>query len=88
MPDLATFNDIGPYLRLGVPGALMVFVEFVVFEVLALYAGLMGIAELSAMGLLLNWATLVFSVPYGLHLTVCVFIGNSLGEGDHKTAIR
>ena len=66
----------------------MVFVEFVVYEILALYAGWIGITELSAISLILNLGTLTFAVPYALHLTICVFIGNSLGKGDHKLAIR
>ena len=66
----------------------MVFVEFVVYAILALYAGWIGITELSAMSLILNLGTLTFTVPFGLHLAICVFIGNSLGKGDHELAIR
>ena len=66
----------------------MVFVEFVVYEILALYAGWIGVAELSAMALVLNFQSLVFTVSFGLHLTVCVFVGNSLGEENSKMAIR
>ena len=66
----------------------MVFVEFTVYEVLALFAGWIGVAELSAMALVLNFQSLVFTVSFGLHMGIVVFVGNSLGEGDVKLAVR
>ena len=66
----------------------MVFVEYAVYEILAIYAGWIGITELSAMALILNLGTMTFTVPFGLHLAVCVFVGNSMGEGNSRLGKR
>jgi len=46
------FTDWGEYLSLGVPGSLMVFMEWFVFDVIALMAGWLGVTELEAMTML------------------------------------
>ena len=40
------FSGWGEYLGLGIPGSIMVFLEWIVFDILALMAGWLGTTEL------------------------------------------
>ena len=46
------FSDWGEYLSLGIPGAIMVFMEWFVFDVIAIEAGWIGVVDLEAMTML------------------------------------
>ena len=41
--DITCLNDIGNYLRIGIPGMLMLCFEWWAFELLALFTGLLGV---------------------------------------------
>ena len=64
----------------------MVGLEYLVYEILVLFAGLIGVEELSATTLLMNFGSFILMIPYGLMLTMAVFIGNSFGEGSAEKA--
>ena len=64
-PNMDTFKELGEYMSLGIPGSLMYICEYFVHEILTVYAGWIGVSELNAMGMLVNFATLIAMVPYG-----------------------
>jgi len=48
LPDSRAFRNIGTYLAISVPGALMCCFEWWCFEILAIFAGLISIESLAA----------------------------------------
>lgn len=41
--DMSVFKDIGLYLKIGVPNMLMLCCEWWIFEILTIFAGLLGV---------------------------------------------
>jgi MATE family multidrug resistance protein len=80
------FSGWVEYLSLGIPGAIMVFLEWIVFDILALWAGWLGTTELQAMALLVVIFPSLTTTAHGMSLVVSVLVGNSLGEGDSQLA--
>ena len=66
-------------LELGIPGVLVYFIDFGSFEAAAIFSGLIGIVELSTMGIILIVVQIVTCSAYGMQFTAAVFIGNSIG---------
>ena len=54
------------FLRLGVPGTLMQCAEWWAFELLAIFAGMLGKHELAAQVAVINIIGLIFMVPLGI----------------------
>ena len=86
VPNMDTLKGWGQYLGLGLPGCLMVFLEFFVYEGLVVMAGLIGIQEMSSLSLILNLGTFLFAIPFSLSLVICIYVGNALGEGNSVVA--
>ena len=86
MPNIDSLAGWGQYLGLGLPGVLMVFLEFLVYEELVIMAGLIGIQEMASISLILNLGTFIFSIPFSLSLVICIYVGNALGEGNAVVA--
>ena len=79
MPSLESFHDWVKIFELGIPGSLMYFVDWSAFEILALMSGLIGVIELSTMGIILVCAPFFESFAFGMQMTVVVFVGNAIG---------
>ena len=52
------------YLKLGIPGMIMICVEWVSFEVSAFIVGTIDEVELAVNGILLNYSLLLYTVKY------------------------
>jgi len=72
--------------RLGTPGALMLVLEWGVFEVNAFLAARLGANSLATHSVLAQSAGLLFMAPLGMSVAVATLVGNSLGGGDAKGA--
>lgn len=46
--DRTCWEDLGTFLKIGVPGMLMLCFEWWAFELLAIFTGLLGVAQLAA----------------------------------------
>ena len=66
----------------------MIGVEWIVYEILAIFAGWIGIEELSAMSLTLNFGTLLYGSSSALALSLTIFIGNAIGDQNAPLAKR
>ncbi|OZJ02302.1 hypothetical protein BZG36_05065, partial [Bifiguratus adelaidae] len=82
------------YLRLAIPGILMVCTEWWAFEVVALAASYLGTVSLAAQSIVLTSATVVYTIPFGISIAASNRIGNLLGarlalhaEKAAKTAV-
>ena len=69
------------YLEVGLPGALMLCFEWWLFEVLAIFAGLMGVEMLAAEVIIVNLASFVFMIPLGCSFAASAFTGYFTASG-------
>ena len=74
------FTGYGPVLRLAVPSVVVMVSEYIAFEILALWSGLLGEDYLAAQGILVTLATVPVNVPYSI--IVSIRLGNLVGAGD------
>lgn len=70
------------FLKLGVPGTLMQCFEWWVFEILAIFAGLLGTVQLAAHVAVINVCAFVFMIPLGIQFTASGLVGASIGANN------
>uniref|UniRef100_A0A0A9F185 Protein DETOXIFICATION n=1 Tax=Arundo donax TaxID=35708 RepID=A0A0A9F185_ARUDO len=83
------FRDSLGFLRLAVPSALMVCLEWWSFELLVLLSGLLPNPQLetSVLSITLNTANCLFMIPYGLGAAISTRVSNELGAGRPWAAL-
>ncbi|XP_012079981.1 protein DETOXIFICATION 16 [Jatropha curcas] len=76
------------FLKLGIPSALMVCLEFWSYEFLVFMSGLLPNPklELSVMSISLTTSSLIFRIPYGFSSAVSTRVSNELGAGRPDAA--
>ncbi|GLD97919.1 hypothetical protein PINS_up006616 [Pythium insidiosum] len=89
----AAVDHIALFVKLGVPGMLMMLMEWWAFEVLSLLAGVLpnGVLAVSAHTVQLNVVQLAYVVFLGLSVATNIRVGNCLGAGfaaQARTAAR
>ncbi|CAN1291522.1 Protein DETOXIFICATION 16 [Linum perenne] len=82
-------KDLSGFLKLGIPSALMVCLEFWSYEFLVFMSGLLPNPQLetSMMSLSISTSSVAFRIPYGLGSAVSTRVANELGAGRPKAAI-
>ncbi|KAI9320209.1 mate-domain-containing protein [Dichotomocladium elegans] len=75
------FHDWWPFLKLAIPGILMVCSEWWAFELAALAASYLGTTDLAAQSILLTSCSATYTIPFGISVAASTRVGNSLGEG-------
>ncbi|GMF31403.1 unnamed protein product [Phytophthora lilii] len=80
--------QVGLFLRLGVPGMLMMTMEWWAFEILTLMSGVLpnAVVSVSAHAVQVNVNNMVYMVFWGLAVAANVRIGNCLGANSPKQA--
>lgn len=86
--DRSSLQDWWGYLKIGVPGALMLCFEWWCFELLALLSGILGVDELAAEVVIINIITFIFMVPLGTSYAASALTGYYLGERKIDLAQR
>jgi MATE family multidrug resistance protein len=81
-PDRRTFKDLRKYLKLGIPSALMLCLEWWAFEVMSLICGLIGVEEQAAQVILINIVGIIFMIAMGIQQASSANIGWAIGTGD------
>jgi len=84
--ELLDWRENWQFIKLGVPGALMLCAEWIGFEIHGLMAGWIGISALAAQSILLNTNYLLFSFPLGQAIATTVIVGNAMGSGRYREA--
>ncbi|VAH31639.1 unnamed protein product [Triticum turgidum subsp. durum] len=86
--SMEAFRDILSFLRLAVPSALMVCLEWWSFELLVLFSGFLPNPKLEAsvLSISLNTLSLVFRIPSGLGAAISTRVSNELGAGRPDAA--
>jgi len=68
------------FLRLGVPGTMMQCAEWWAFELLAIFAGMMGKHQLAAQVAVINIIGFIFMVPLGVQFSASALVGGCVGS--------
>jgi multidrug resistance protein, MATE family len=79
--DSTVLNNLKNYLKIGIPGMLMLCFEWWCFELLAIFTGLLGVGELAAEVVIINLIAFIFMLPLGISYSASALTGNYLGEG-------
>jgi len=81
-----------PVLRrlvsLGMPIGLSLFLQSGLFTTVALLMATLGTVAVAAHQVVLSYSGLVFMVPLGLAMALTVCVGQEIGRGDTRSAIR
>ncbi|KAK1280277.1 MATE efflux family protein 5 [Acorus gramineus] len=81
-------HDVLNFIRLAIPSAIMVCLEFWSFEMLVLLSGLLPNPKLetSVLSISLNTSSMVFMIPFGLGSAISTRVSNELGAGRPQAA--
>ncbi|XP_014808543.1 PREDICTED: multidrug and toxin extrusion protein 1 [Calidris pugnax] len=74
--------DWGSFIRLAVPGMLMMCIEWWTYEIGSFLAGLLSVVELGAQSIIYELSSAAYMVPLGFSVAASVRVGNALGSGD------
>lgn len=80
-PSWDAFNEWLPFIKLGIPGTIMLCSEWWAYEILAIFASILGTEEIEAQSIILQTASLAYMFPMGLGIVGSSLVGNSLGKG-------
>ncbi|KAI7872113.1 mate-domain-containing protein [Spinellus fusiger] len=75
-----------PFLRLAIPGIMMVCTEWWSFELCALAASYLGTIDLAAQSILLTTVSVTYTIPFGMAIAASNRVGNALGEANAEKA--
>ncbi|KAL0406790.1 UNVERIFIED_CONTAM: protein DETOXIFICATION 18 [Sesamum latifolium] len=87
---LESLSHVLTNLKLALPSAAMVCLEYWAFEILVLLAGLMPNSEMttSLVAMCVNTETICFMIAYGLSAAASTRVSNELGAGNTNQAKR
>lgn len=80
------FEDWGLFFKLGIPGMLMVCIEWWSFEIGTLLTGLLGEVELGAQAITFFLNDFTFMLPMGVSIACSIRVGQFLGAADSQGA--
>jgi MATE family multidrug resistance protein len=83
---LAVFRGWPEFLKLGIPGAASLFVEWGSYEITSMVAASLGETPLAVHALFATTATLNYAAPLGLSTAGSILIGQFLGAGSPDRA--
>lgn len=74
------------FLKLAIPGVLMVCTEWWAFEVVSLAASFLGTIALAAQSVVIQTSSLLYTIPFGISVAASNRVGNLIGKGDYRSA--
>ena len=86
--SVSNYRGVVTWVRLAIPGMLMVCAEWWGFEINIMVAGLLGSEELAAMALIYNVMTFFYTFPMSFSICAAVLVGNAVGAADIPRAKR
>uniref|UniRef100_A0A665TK02 Solute carrier family 47 member 3 n=1 Tax=Echeneis naucrates TaxID=173247 RepID=A0A665TK02_ECHNA len=79
-------QDWGPFLRLAIPGMVMMCVEWWTYEIGGFLAGLISEVEIGTQAIVYELANVAYVFPLGFSVAGSVRVGNALGAGETELA--
>lgn len=86
--DKRAWTEWFEFCKLGFPGTVMLCSEWWAYEILTIFASILGTPEVAAQTIILQTASLAFMIPLGLGISSSSLIGNSIGAQYKLLAIR
>ncbi|KAJ1988345.1 ethionine resistance protein [Dimargaris cristalligena] len=80
------FRKLGQFLRLGLPGVLMICAEWWAFEYVSLTVSYFGNTSLAAQSVIMTTTSLTFQIPQGIGVVITTRVGNLLGAARARAA--
>ncbi|KAF8980195.1 hypothetical protein BGZ46_004536 [Entomortierella lignicola] len=74
------------FMKLALPGVLMVCTEWWAFEVISLAASYLGTVALAAQSIVVQTSGLLYTIPFGISIAASNRVGNLIGMGDARSA--
>ncbi|ORZ05145.1 mate-domain-containing protein [Lobosporangium transversale] len=74
------------FLKLALPGVMMVCTEWWAFEVMSLAASYLGTIALAAQSVVVQTSGLLYTIPFGISIAASNRVGNLIGMGDARSA--
>ncbi|KAG0271034.1 hypothetical protein BGZ95_001225 [Linnemannia exigua] len=74
------------FMKLALPGVMMVCTEWWAFEVVSLAASYLGTVALAAQSVVVQTSGLLYTVPFGISIAASNRVGNLIGLGDARSA--
>eukprot|EP00833_Pecoramyces_ruminatium_P012329 jgi/Orpsp1_1/1186361/evm.model.d7180000049984.1 len=84
--NIFNFKKWIEFLKLGIPGAIMVCNEWWAYEVCALLAGILGETSLAVQSIFSSITNYSYNIPMGLSIATTLRLGYNLGEKSSKKA--
>ncbi|XP_038615059.1 multidrug and toxin extrusion protein 2 isoform X3 [Tachyglossus aculeatus] len=81
-----SLQEWGPFFSLAVPSMLMMCIEWWAYEIGSFLIGLLSVVDLSAQSIIYEVSTIMYMLPLGFSLAVCVRVGMALGAGNPEQA--
>ncbi|KAJ4798245.1 Protein DETOXIFICATION [Rhynchospora pubera] len=80
------FSDLIAFVRLAIPSAFMICLEYWAFEMVVLLAGFLPDPKLetSVLSITLNTMWMVYMIPTGLSSAISIRVSNELGSGNPR----
>jgi MATE family multidrug resistance protein len=84
----AVLEHVGVFLSLGIPGMFMLVLEWLSYEIMAVFAGLLpnSVVAISVHSVLSNVANIAFHFFIGVGVATNVLVGNYVGSGQKAHA--
>ncbi|TMW59163.1 hypothetical protein Poli38472_007308 [Pythium oligandrum] len=84
----AATEHVGLFLRLGIPGMLMLVMEWWAYEIMSIMAGLLpnSVVAVSAHAVILNIVSMVYMIFLGVSVASNIRVGNHLGANHPNKA--
>ncbi|KAI8582725.1 hypothetical protein K450DRAFT_226613 [Umbelopsis ramanniana AG] len=79
-------RDWMPFIKLAVPGILLICTETWAFEIITLAASWMGTTSLAAQSVIWTTQTTLYTLPFGIGIAAATRTGNLLGAGLSRQA--
>jgi len=76
------------FLKLAIPGILMVGTEWAAFEIVALAAGRLGTLSLAAQSVIMTADQILNTIPFGIGIAASTRVGNLIGAQAARAAKR
>lgn len=84
LTDKSTFNMKmwWEFLQYGIPGTLMGCAEWWAFELLAIFAGILGTHQLAAQVAVINIIGFIYMIPLGIQFAAAALVGEQFGANN------
>ncbi|KZT40355.1 MATE efflux family protein [Sistotremastrum suecicum HHB10207 ss-3] len=85
---LLAWRPCWEFVKLAIPGIIMVGTEWWAFEIVAIAAGRLGSLPLAAQSVIMTTDQVLNTIPFGIGVAASQRVGNAIGAEDAKSASR